>query len=64
MILCLVGMQSGAVDAFTTYDCSNRSNIVESYSLLKPDACAVSDKTGELEMAVYGDIVQMKQDRT
>jgi hypothetical protein len=46
-ILCLVGMQGGLADAFTAYDCSNRSNIVESYSLLERDACAVSDKMGE-----------------
>ncbi len=37
IVLCLVG---GQADAFTAYDCSNRSNIVESYSLLEPDACA------------------------
>jgi hypothetical protein len=45
MMLCLVVIQSRLADAFTTYDCSNRSNIVESYSMLEPDACAVSDKT-------------------
>jgi hypothetical protein len=59
-ILCPVGSQ---VDAFTAYDCSNRSNIVESYLLLEPDACAVSDKTGEVETTVYGAIMQIKQDR-
>jgi hypothetical protein len=35
--------------AFTAYDCSNRSNIVKSYLLLDPDACAASDRNGELE---------------
>jgi hypothetical protein len=54
LILCLVGTPGGQVSAFTAYDCSNRSNIVESYSLLEPDACAVSEKTGEFETAVYG----------
>ncbi len=61
-ILCLVG-EGGQVDAFTAYDCSNKSNIVESYSLLEPDACAVSVKTGDIETAVYGGIVQIKQDQ-
>jgi hypothetical protein len=50
-------------EAFTAYDCSNRSNIVESYLLLEPDACAISDKTGEFETTMYGEIVQMKQDQ-
>jgi hypothetical protein len=52
----------GQAEAFTTYDCLNRSNIIESYSLLEPDACAASDNAGEVETAVYGEIVQIKQD--
>jgi hypothetical protein len=60
MLLCLSGQ---AVEAFTTYDCSNRSNIVESYTLLEPDACANMGKEGEVETTVYGEIVQIKQDR-
>jgi hypothetical protein len=45
------------VAAFTTYDCSNRSNVVEAYSLLEPDACANMERDEEVE------IVQIKQDR-
>ncbi len=52
VMLCLVRIQGGPADGFTAYDCSNRSNIVESYSLLEPDAVAVSDKTGEFKSAV------------
>jgi hypothetical protein len=51
------------VAAFTTYDCSNRSNVVEAYSLLEPDACANMGRDGEVETTVYGEIVQIKQDR-
>ncbi len=40
MVLGIVGLSSGPAEAFTAYDCSNRSNIVESFSLLEPDACA------------------------
>jgi hypothetical protein len=58
-VLCLVG---GQLKAFTAYDCSNKSNIIESYSLLEPDACAASDKAGEVETTVYREIVQIKQD--
>jgi hypothetical protein len=36
---------------------------VEAYSLLEPDACANMCKEGEVETTVYGEIVQIKQDR-
>jgi hypothetical protein len=60
MLLCLSGQ---AVEGFTAYNCSNRSNIVESYSLLEPDVCANMGKEGEVETTVYGEIVQIKPDR-
>jgi hypothetical protein len=37
---------------------------VEAYSLLELDACANMGKEGEVETTVYGEIVQIKQDRT
>ncbi len=37
--------------------------MVESYSLLEPDACANMGRDGEVETTVYGEIVQIKQDR-
>jgi hypothetical protein len=60
LLLCFSGHPA---EGFTAYDCSNRSNIVEAYSLLEPDACANMDKEGEVETTVYGEIVQIKQDR-
>jgi hypothetical protein len=39
MILGVIGLNSIPVQTFTAYDCSNRSNIGESYALLEPDAC-------------------------
>jgi hypothetical protein len=60
MLICLLGQ---AVEGFNAYDCSNRSNIVDSYSLLESDACANMGKEGEVERTVYGEIVQIKQDR-
>ncbi len=48
---------------FTAYDCSNQRNVVESYSLLEPDACANMGRDGEVETTMYGEIVQIKQDR-
>jgi hypothetical protein len=60
MLTCLM---VSSVEAFTAYDCSNQSNVVESYSLLEPDACANMGRDGEVETTVYGEIVQIKQDR-
>ncbi len=60
LLMCLM---VSSVDGFTAYDCSNRSNVVEAYSLLEPDACANMGKKGEVETMVYGEIVQIKQDR-
>ncbi len=36
---------------------------MEAYSLLEPDACANMGKEGEVETTVFGEIVQIKQDR-
>jgi hypothetical protein len=41
IVLGLVGMLGRPAEAVMAYDCSSWSNIVESYSLLEPDACAV-----------------------
>jgi hypothetical protein len=45
MLTCLMG---SSVDAFIAYDCSNNTNVVESYSLLEPDTCANMGKDGEV----------------
>ncbi len=60
LLLCFTGQ---VAEGFTAYNCSNRSNIVEAYSLLEPDACANMGKEGEVEATVYWEIVQIKQDR-
>jgi hypothetical protein len=59
-IVCLMG---GPASAFTAYDCSNRSNVIELYSLLEPDTCVNTGKEGGEETTVYGEIIQIKQDR-
>jgi hypothetical protein len=58
MLMCL--MVSSA-NAFTAYDCSNSTNVVEAYSLLEPDTCANMGKDGEVETSVYGEVAQVKQ---
>jgi hypothetical protein len=63
MLTAFACLMRSPVSAFTAYDCSNWSNVVESYSLLEPDACANMGRDGEVETTVYGEIVQIKQDR-
>ncbi len=63
MLMVFTCLVRSPVAAFTAYDCSNRSNMVESYSLLEPDACANMGRDGEVETTVYGEIVQIRQDR-
>jgi hypothetical protein len=62
LLMCLVVTPVGG---FTAYDCSNRSNVVESYSLLEPDACTNMGRDGKVvgETTVYHEIIQIKQDR-
>ncbi len=57
MILLLMGLVStlgGHASALMVYNCTNQVNIVGSYSLLGPDACAAMDSKGEIEKVVYG----------
>ncbi len=54
LLMCLMVI---SVERFTAYDCSNRSNVME------PDPCANMGKEGEVKTTVYGEIVQIKQDR-
>jgi hypothetical protein len=60
VLMCLM---VSSVKGFTAHDCSNRSNVVAAYSLLEPDTCANMGKDGEVEITVYSEIVQIKQDR-
>jgi hypothetical protein len=46
LLLCFTGHPA---EGFTAYDCSNRSNIVEAYSLLEPDTCANMGGEGRRE---------------
>jgi hypothetical protein len=59
----LAYLAGNPAEAFTAYDCTNRSNVVEAYSLLEPEACANTGKDGEVETTVFGEIVEIKQDR-
>jgi hypothetical protein len=62
-LMSLIGILGSLAYAFTAYDCTNRSNIVESYSLLDLDACSATDKNWEVETTMDGEILQKKQER-
>jgi hypothetical protein len=63
IMLGLMSLMGSPVGAFTAYNCMNKSNVVESYSLLEADMGAGSNRNREIKTTVYGDIVQIKQDR-
>ncbi len=63
ILMSLIGILGSPDYAFTAYDCTNKSNIVESYSPLDLDACAATDKNREVETTMDGEIVQKKQER-
>ncbi len=55
MTLLLMGLVStlgGRASAFMADDSTNQGNIMGSYSLLGPDACAAMDSNGEIEKVV------------
>ncbi len=54
MIQRIAGLNNGPAETFMAFDCSNRSNIVEPYSLLESYACAAFDGNKEMETVVYG----------
>jgi hypothetical protein len=54
MLMVFACLMRSPVAAFTAYDCSNRSNVVESYSLLEPDACANMGRTGRWRQPCTG----------
>ncbi len=49
---------------FVAYDCANGTNRVDAYSLLEPAACPTREDHHEVERTIFGEIVQMKKDRT
>jgi hypothetical protein len=52
------------VTGFMAYDCSNASNVVEAYSLLKPAPCHASGFEHRYERIISAEIIQQKRERT
>jgi hypothetical protein len=62
-MLCLA-RQDRLIMGFVAYDCANGTNRVDAYSLLEPAACPTNEDHHEVERTIFGEIVQMKKDRT
>ncbi len=62
LVLVLLGLCS-RIEAFTAYDCNNISAPVEIFSLLAPEECPSGEKGKEIERVIWGEVIQMKQDR-
>jgi hypothetical protein len=62
-MICLA-RQDRLVMGFVAYDCANGTNRVDAYSLLEPAACPTHDDHHEVERTIFGEILQMKKDRT
>ena len=63
MIAILLGMNVPRVSGFTAYDCSNRSNNVEVYSLLEPASCHSASLDLRVERIMPAEIIQVKKTR-
>ena len=63
MAAILLGMNVPRVSGFTAYDCSNRSNNVEVYSLLEPASCHSASLDLRVERIMPAEIIQVKKTR-
>ena len=59
----LLGKQISRARAFTAYDCSNRSNNVEVFSLLEPASCHAASIDLRVERTLPAEIIQVKKTR-
>ncbi len=44
----------------TAYECTNQSNFAETYLLLEPHTCSVSDGNREADTTVYTKLLQIE----
>jgi hypothetical protein len=54
----VLARQEGLVMGFVAYDCTNATNRME------PAACPTTEDHHEMERIIFGEIAQMKSDRT
>ena len=64
LLLFILGLLAGRSHGFPAYDCHNRSNHVEVYSLLEPASCHAASTDLRVERMLPAEIIQIRKTRT
>ena len=64
ILLFILGLLTGCSHGFPAYDCHNRSNHVEVFSLLEPACCHAASTDLRVERILPAEIIQMRKTRT
>ena len=62
--LFILGLLTGCSHGFPAYDCHNRSNHVEVFSLLEPSSCHAASTDLRVERILPAEIIQIRKTRT
>ena len=63
LLLFILGLLAGRSHGFPAYDCHNRSNHVEVYSLLEPASCHAASTDLRVERMLPAEIIQIRKTR-
>ena len=64
LLLFILGLLTGRSHGFPAYDCHNRSNHVEVFSLLEPASCHAASTELRVERMLPAEIIQIRKTRT
>ena len=64
ILLFILGLLTGRSHGFPAYDCHNRSNRVEVFSLLEPASCHAASTELRVERMLLAEIIQIRKTRT
>ena len=64
ILLFILGLLTSCSHGFPAYDCHNRSNHVEVYSLLEPASCHAASTDLRVERMLPAEIIQIRKTRT
>ena len=64
ILLFILGLLTGRSHGFPAYDCHNRSNHVEVFSLLEPASCHAASTDFRVERMLPAEIIQIRKTRT
>ena len=64
ILLFIIGLLTGCSHGFPAYDCHNRSNHVEVFSLLEPPSCHAASTDLRVERMLPAEIIEIRKTRT